>query len=410
MLEKRDGYQVWIKSGFRRSTIENYKLGYGLFIRFMNETEGGHWDDKRLIGEREKDLRSRSFVFEQKVLEFYEWMKGLVQQDREVLVQRKNAKPYTIKIKGGKKLADNTRQVYTHGVRSFFSFHRLDLKLTRQQSRILNREPQPVMKYYEFTLEDIKRMARVAKPKERYVLLVGRSIGLRGGDFVLLKQGSFLAHLDEDPPCSLGEIFTTKEATYAKPFLDADAKEAAEAWLTILRAQGGYPLNFSDVGKSLYGADSRMIEIGEEELTEIIKKLVKKAGIQIGNERVRFHQLRVFLITRLSKVMEENRWKQIVGKKVPEKAYVKPFEIRDDFRKVIPLIAVSNQSVIGSEELIKLRGEVERLHTRLSERTDPLLNDIERLTKIPGGREFFSEIVADAKAKLARVLEKQKLE
>lgn len=398
MLEKRDGYQVWIKSGFRKSTRDSYKLGYELFIRFMNETEGDRWDDKRLIREREKDLRSRSFVFEQKVLEFHEWMKSLVQQDREMLVQRRNTKPYTIKIRGGKKLSDNTRQVYTHGVRSFFSFHRLDLKLTRQQSRILNREPQPVMKYYEFTLEDIKRMARVAKPKERYVLLVGRSIGLRGGDFVLLKQGSFLAHLDEDPPCSLGEIFTTKEATYAKPFLDADAKEAAEAWLTISRARGEYR------------ADSRMIEIGEEELTEIIKKLVKKARIQIGNERVRFHQLRVFLITRLSKVMEENRWKQIVGKKVPEKAYVKPFEIRDDFRKVIPLIAVSNQSVIGSEELIKLRGEVERLHTRLSERTDPLLNDIERLTKIPGGREFFSEIIADAKAKLARVLEKQKLE
>jgi len=355
MLEKRDGYQAWVNSGFRQSTKNNYKLGYELFIRFMHETEAGTWNDKRLIKEREEDLKTRTFAFEQKLLEFYEWMKSLVQQDREVLVQRKNCKPYTITIKGGKKLSDNTRQAYAHGVMSFFAFHRLDLKFTHQQSRILNQEAKPVIKYYDFTLEDIKRMAQVAKPKERYVLLVGRSIGLRGCDFVALEQGTFLAHFDEEAPCSLGEIFTVKEGAYAKPFLDADAKEAAESWLTILKAKGRY------------SRDKRMIETDEETLTDIIKKLVKKAGIETGNEQVRFHQLRVFLCTRLSKVMEENRWKQIVGKKLAEKAYVKPFQIREDFKKVIPLISVSASpfAVAEKQELDRLRRDVTILTVRL---------------------------------------------
>lgn len=355
MLEKRDGYQAWVNSGFRQSTKNNYKLGYELFIRFMHETEAGTWNDKRLIKEREADLKTRTFAFEQKLLEFYEWMKSLVQQDREVLVQRKNCKPYTITIKGGKKLSDNTRQAYAHGVMSFFAFHRLDLKFTRQQSRILNQEAKPVIKYYDFTLEDIKRMAQVAKPKERYVLLVGRSIGLRGCDFVLLKQGTFLAHLNEEPPCSLGEIFTTKEGATATPFLDSDAEETVQSWLTILKAKGRY------------GRDKRMIETDEETLTDIIKKLVKKAGIETGNEQVRFHQLRVFLITRLSKVLEENRWKQIVGKKVPEKAYVKPFEIREDFKKVIPLISVSASPFAEAEkkELLQLQKDNTILTIRL---------------------------------------------
>ena len=400
MLEKRDGYEAWITSGFRRSTEDNYKIGYKLFIRFMNETEGGSWDDKRLIREREEDLRTRTFVFEHKLLEFFEWMKTLVQEDREVLVQRRKyrTKPYKIKIKGGNKLSDNTRAAYTHGVRSFFSFHRLDLKFTRQQSRILNREPKPVIRYYDFTLQDIKRMARIARPKERYILLVGRSIGLRAGDFVSLKQGSFLAHFDEEPPCSLGEIWTEKEGAYAKPFLDADAKEAAESWLTILKAKG------------CYDPEKCMIEIEEEELTQNLKRLVKRARIETGGEQIRFHSLRVFLVTRLSKVLEENRWKQIVGKKVPEKAYVKPFEIREDFKKVIPLIAVSNQSLVRNEDLMKLQREVATLHARLRERTDPLLNDIERLLQLPAGREFFSSLVKEAKEKLAEIAKLKKVD
>jgi len=366
MLEKRDGYEAWMNSGFRRSTEDNYKIGYKLFIRFMNETEGGSWDDKRLIREREEDLRTRTFAFEQKLLEFFEWMKTLVQEDREVLVQRRKyrTKPYKIKIKGGNELSDNTRATYTHGVRSFFSFHRLDLKFTRQQSRILNREPKPIISYYDFTLQDIKRMTRIAKPKERYILLVGRSIGLRAGDFVSLKQGSFLAHFDEEPPCSLGEIWTEKEGAYAKPFLDADAKEAAESWLTILKAKG------------CYDPEKRMIEIEEEELTQNLKRLVKRARIETGGEQIRFHSLRVFLVTRLSKVLEENRWKQIVGKKVPEKAYVKPFKIQEDFKKVIPLIAVSDLSFGSRDELEMLRREVKHLR---EERTPISKEDMETL-------------------------------
>jgi len=398
MLEKRDGYQAWINSGFRPSTEENFKLGYNLFIRFMNETVGGNWDDKRLIREREGDLRRRTFVFEQKVVEFFEWMKGLVQEDRVVKVQRKKyrTKPYTIKIKGGKKLSDNTRATYTHGVRSFFSFHRLDLRLTRQQQRILSREPRPVVKYYDFTLEDIKRMARVAKPQERYVLLVGRSIGFRGGDFVLLKQGTFMAHLDEEPPCSLGEIFTEKEGAYAKPFLDFDAKDAAQTWLMILKAKGNY------------GPDKTMIEIEEEALTDILKKLVKRAGIETGGQQIRFHSLRVFLTTRLSKVLEENRWKQIVGKKVPERAYVKPFEIREDFAKVLPLIAVSTRP-FQREEMEKI------VEKRVKEETEALKTELQTLKTMvsvllgPGASIEHVRELAERKRKIAEELEKHGL-
>lgn len=43
-------------------------------------------------------------------------------------------------------------------------------------------------------------------------------------------------------------------------------------------------------------------------------------------------------------------------------------------------------------------------------RADPLLQDIEQLTQLPHGREFFNSIVEDAKAKLAEMLKQQRLE
>jgi len=84
--------------------------------------------------------------------------------------------------------------------------------------------------------------------------------------------------------------------------------------------------------------------------------------------------------------------------------------VREDFKKVISLIAVSNQSLIRNEDLMKLQREVATLHARLRERTDPLLNDIERLLQLPAGREFFSSLVKEAKEKLAEIAKLEKID
>jgi len=133
----------------------------------------------------------------------------------------------------------------------------------------------------------------------------------------------------------------------AKPFLGYDGKQAVEQWLTILKSEGKYD------------PDKPMLEIGEHELSETLKRLTQRANVSVGNQNVRFHQLRVFLITRLSKVLETNRWKQIVGKTVPESSYVKPFELKEDYEKVLPLITVNTTaSLPRSQELEKLRKHV----------------------------------------------------
>jgi len=317
------GKDAWLKGFPETSTTRRiYRKGFERFIKFMNETQKGDWNDKQLLKDREIDLKERNFAFEQKVVEFRQWLSKL-------------------------KLSGNAKRTHITAICSFFAFHRLDLKFTKQQKSQLWKTPKPARRYYEFAVEDLKRMNQVASPKEKYVLLVGKSLGLRANDFIRLEQGTFEAHLKGEAPVSLGEIYTQKEGVKASPFLDEDAVEASKTWLQILESKGRRDPN------------KRMIGISRQEVNLILKKLVKRARINTGNEIVRFHQLRVFLITRLSTVMETNRWKQIVGKRVPESAYVKPFNLREDYAKVLPHTTV--REIVAQDEVNKLREEVKEL-------------------------------------------------
>ena len=131
-VENRVGKAAWL-NGFAKNSIKVYKIGYGLFIEFMNETEEGEWDDQRLLREREEDLKKRTYAFEHKLIEFYNWLKDYEKQD----------------------FSDNTRKSYLRSIRSFFAFHRLDVKFTQQQKAKISKKPKPKRKYYDLTLEDL---------------------------------------------------------------------------------------------------------------------------------------------------------------------------------------------------------------------------------------------------------------
>jgi len=59
---------------------------------------------------------------------------------------------------------------------------------------------------------------------------------------------------------------------------------------------------------------------------------------------------------------------------------------------------------IFEKEYAKLEPYINIYSPRTVEHTDPLLHDLELLTQLPRGREFFQEIVADAKSKLSKML------
>ena len=57
------GKDAWLK-GFSKSSKRVYRNGYEKFIEYMKQTEKGNWNDRRLLKEREIDLKERKFAFE----------------------------------------------------------------------------------------------------------------------------------------------------------------------------------------------------------------------------------------------------------------------------------------------------------------------------------------------------------
>lgn len=374
--EVEEQVAYWLNQ-FSGSTRRGYREGLALFLDFLDETMGGTWTPKKLVEEREKDLKNRKFVFEQKVCDFFAWLKNYVTKPTEIDVKRRSKtgkiSSYTITKKGNKKYSDNTRQAFVSSVRSFLAHHRLDLKLTTQQKRLLGKRPRLVKQDHRLSLQDVEKMAEVGTPQERFILLAGKDLGLRAIDFKNLRQGAFARVIDQnqngEPPYFLGEVYTQKEGVNAYPFLTVDGLEVARVWLQLLKTKG------------LRDDNAPMLQIRKKELTQNLRRMAKKAGIKTHGRRIRFHCLRKFLIDRISIRMSESKWKQIVGKQIDEGAYVSPFELKEGYAAVLDRIQLPKTAPLNHErietvekklqeksrEIEKLRTEFEDMKTMLQE-------------------------------------------
>ena len=240
----------------------------------------------------------KQYAWEKKVLEFKSWM-----------------------IKKG--LSEESATTASAIVRGFFAYHRTSLEFRRSESAKLA-EAKPKYEDYRFSLEDLKKMFDIGDLEERYIVTAGKSFGLRAGDFLRLTRGDLEAYLDRPAPISIGRYSTQKEGVSAYPFIDTDALPVIKLMIEKMDREGkAKPTN-------------RILTFKQGiQLTRVIKRIVEKAGINIGNKRVRFHCLRKFLIDRLSSFMSESKWKQIVGKAISEGAYVSPDSLRDDYERAM---------------------------------------------------------------------------
>jgi uncharacterized coiled-coil protein SlyX len=211
-------------------------------------------------------------------------------------------------------------------VRGFFVHHRITLAFNRQERRKLMTNARKTTDYH-FSREEIFRMGEVANLRERYVLYCGKSVGLRSIDFVTFTFADFRRlNLNEDCPIPLGERNTVKENVKAYPFLDPDAVSVIR---TLLEAN-----------KDKADTD-RVFPYEKEELSVILRALAKKSNIDSHGARTRFHCLRKYLIDRLSAYASESQWKQIVGKKIEESAYISTEMLRGIYHRAMKDISVT---------------------------------------------------------------------
>jgi hypothetical protein len=228
-------------------------------------------------------------------------------------------KTWLIETKG---LSENTAKSVTTAARSFFAFHRVGLEFRKPEKARL-KEAHAKSEDYRFSVGDLQKMFNVANLTEKYVLTVGKSFGLRAGDFMKLTKGDLEAYIDREAPISIGAYSTQKEGVKAYPFVDADAQPIIKLMLDKMTREGRIK------------PSERMLTYSNKlQLSRVLKRLVEKAGLNVGNKNIKFHCLRKFLIDHLSSYMSESKWKQLVGKSISEGAYVSPESLRSDYARV----------------------------------------------------------------------------
>lgn len=250
-----------------------------------------------------------------------------------------------------KGLSPNTAKTATGVVRGFFGYYETPIRIRREESKRLDKAAR-ITKDYKFTRKDVAKMALVSDLEEQYILLFGKSVGLRASDFAKFTYGDFRAvDLDSEVPIYLGEFNTKKKGILANCFIDSDS-------LPIIKA-------ILENGENRKDMD-RIITKRASELSVILQRMADKAKIQTGNARVRFHCLRKWLITRLSASMSESQWKQIVGKSISEDAYVSTDLLRSAYKNALKDLTVMSGNGNGhSAKVEKLEQENTALRTVL---------------------------------------------
>jgi hypothetical protein len=242
-------------------------------------------------------------------------------------------------------------------------------------------------------------MALAGNLKERYVLLVGKSVGLRASDFLKLTYGQLRSvKFEDEAPVALGELATQKERIKAYPFLDSDAIPIAKAILEANKDKADNQRILTDTG---------------DNLSVILQTLAKKAGMEIENgavhgKRIRFHCLRKFLIDRLSAYASESQWKQIVGKAIGEGAYVSQEQLKGIFSRSMRDLLI-NGNGMKAKKLIELETallESQRKITAL-ETTNEVLR--KRLDELENGQNTTKEMIGNLTERISYIEKKTKI-
>jgi hypothetical protein len=256
-------------------------------------------------------------------------------------------------------------------LRGFFGFHDKQLNLSTATRRQLGDKGEREHEDYIFSQSDVKKMSDIANLEEKYVLLCGPSFGLRSEDFVKITYGKYRLALENAEkeeigvPIPLGKMRTEKENVDAYPFISSDALPIIQTLL--------------ETHKDAKDED-RVFTARKTQLTEIVQKLFKKAGLEAHGQHVRFHKLgKGYLFDRLLAVASDSKARQIVGDKVKGEItpYIGEDSLRTVYERAMPSIVVSNGNGEVKKKVAALDNTVENLIRMLAEK-DKTIADLKR--------------------------------
>ena len=237
-------------------TEKAYKKSVSMFIQYLTKKLEYPVTGDEIIARRRLDVKSETYEMENTIMLFKQW-----------------AKFQPLESNPDETVSERTTVNWTVGVRAFFAYHRLDLKLRRMENKKLQSAVARTEKY-KFSTEDLQKMDKYGDVTEKYIIRVGKSLGLRNIDFRRLKRGDVEPYINRPAPVCIDPYMTVKEHVNVCPFLDNDAIEIIKLHLEEMNHKGKTkPID-------------RLFTQKPKQLSRILRKLCDLAGIITGDKQV----------------------------------------------------------------------------------------------------------------------------
>lgn len=349
-IQKDKAFVNWLKTLNSESYQRKARIQMGRFLEFLNS----HYPERKISSvleilelRKEQDKRDdpeEKYWFDDLIPKYVEWQIST----REISV--------------------NSALINTNPIRGFFAYYRTPLKVRKDAMP----KKEDVTSDHKFTLEQLRRMIRFADPREKAILLTGKDLGLRVGDFCELERKLLTSQLERSKlegkeieyPIEF-KIITRKTKTVAVCHL---TKESTEALLTYWESEPNSEYWFSNNEKG------HKRHITPAQCNYVIHKLWSVAyndpkifdppsgigGKTIG--RARWHGLRDFLISALAN-SGANNWtiKLMTGKKISDdmKNYLDGLDLKEIYSKAEPQIVIGGLTNHNHSKLGDLEKEID---------------------------------------------------
>jgi len=295
--------------------------------------------------------------------------------------------------------SDNHKYSIFQTVKSFFDYNEVQLTLAKN---VYGRRKRKKNRRKQITLSEAKKLLGRLSQRDRTILIIMLHSGMEIG--AVLKKFGYMWHTQVKPQLDMGKRRLKIELAERKgggnwyfTYVSRDAIHELQKWLEERRniiqsllednkqvqesVIEGEPIFITRRGKALKTtqfAHQLQMKTNGEVTSHMFRKLFKsEASVP---DRAISRKIVEFWMGHFNGI-------DAVGGEYDRNPEIHEEIFEKEYAKLEPFINIYSGS--GAVAV---------------QRTDPLMSDIEKLAQLPHGREFFQEIVADAKSKLSKML------
>lgn len=295
-----------------------------LFLEFLEKEEGIKNPTGDMIIEfhkqnRKSDDSKVKYFFDDCLLRFVEWLK-----------QKRN-------------VSYNSAITLVSPLRGFFSYFREPLKIRR--GKLAYKEIGK--RYHFFTFEELRRMVQFGNLEEKTIITMGANLGLRVSDFANLKRSLITEACQNNPNFPLEfQVETAKENILSISHVTKETYDLLiDYWKTVPDSE--FCFSPSHKPSKPYSDDY---------FNDVIKNCWGKAYPERKDVKVRFHELRSYLISILANA-GLNQWvvKRLTGKKISDdmKNYLSTnMDLKAEYMKASKYLQLTGNSNGNDHEAI----------------------------------------------------------